>query len=917
MFWSETGTLMANVFNLVELLKSRETSESLGFVRGEWLQNLWPFSDSVKVRPGWGQVAELDTTLGLNLDTEAYGYEKHLGSVAFETTFGHHQVLSVFFGTASTSSMAGEETNAVWNKLFFVRIYDLTTDKHYEEILYRHTSENTESTINLEMSEWYGNYESNKTYSNTKFVNGVNSPFFFQVFDGYVYFGNRFSGLYVYRPADFRNIRRQQLEDSETAEYFSGYSETGIISRMSLVNGQFVDNFRYLSNSELAGVVDIDQIQGRIVYATKRSVYFSDPYRGNSIIALNSVTVPTESTITAVKALRENVLVFTEHETFLYTPSVGSLPSQGRIIKTSEHVGCISPSAITKAGNSLFWVSSTGVYRTDDGIRIQELSEGIQNFFTGNEDVTNPLTSFFETNQAVGSEGYTSIADEQPRTLIQFDPEDVSIAYLIEDQTLLICFPSINGIWCFKRGWSFWPLESMVSLTGAGAPKVGVQQNLTNPWVLETGGDFYLTVGLDSQTIQDQGTTQFAKFNTGIPGPINGTTRSYSILRLGLGGATDRSTVNEDFREMPQKYVATYVVNTDPSGDARMSQGIIYIRPPVYRSINNSYWIPIEYVPPAASTGLFTGFDILLKYDSTNYTTNPAGGTSAITITTEPERFATAPHITALNTDAAGAADATGSYVRFTCTGRSMYLSKKQSNPILYFQLQPRNTDSTSSFGIELVPASFPAFTDNAPNTYNTNNLFTFAPAKVDGERHYNDAKAQPVDWAFKSGLKSNDGTLVRSRGLFSRMASRGVTASTDGQLHSGWLWGIYNTLLGSDRKGYTTQILDIGAAEDSKGVKEILNKTSLRTRFRNSAGNLVTRVFAGGPLWGREGNAAAGDYLIDDTQFDNIVTSDSVKGEELAYMVFGFMRGRADSLVIEYIKANIQSLGKRRRTGR
>ena len=92
---------MAITRDLVELLKGQDATEVSGFIRGEWSQNLWRFSDSTEVRPGWGQVAELDTTLGLNVDSTAIGYEEHLGSCSVETPFGHNQILSVFRGRGS------------------------------------------------------------------------------------------------------------------------------------------------------------------------------------------------------------------------------------------------------------------------------------------------------------------------------------------------------------------------------------------------------------------------------------------------------------------------------------------------------------------------------------------------------------------------------------------------------------------------------------------------------------------------------------------------------------------------------------------------------------------------------------------------------------------------------------------------
>lgn len=918
---------MANIFNQVELLKSGDSIEVQDLVRGEWLQNLWVTSDSTRVRPGWGVVAELDTTLGLNLSATAFGYEEHLGSFPILTTFGHRQVVSVFTGKTSPSSMGGEETQAKWADLTFVRIYDLETDKHYEEVLYGQTSDNIGSS-SLEMSEWYGHYETNKTYNNSNFISSTNDPFFFEYFDGYLYFGNKVVGVYVYRPADFRDLRRQQLEDSDTAEYFSGYSESSLICSMSLVDGEFADNFRYLRNSEIGVIVDIAQIAGRLVYITERSIYFSDPYRPNAIIALNNVTIPTGSSLTTCVSLRENIVIYSDSEMFLFTPSMGSLPSKGRLIKVSEHVGCLGPSSITKAENTLFWVSKTGIYTTQNGIQSRELSSSIRNFFTGLDDVTSPLTSYFETLQTAGSEGFASLSTEHPRTLLKFNPNDVSIAYSVEEKTLLVCFGAINHIWCFKRGWSLWPLESMVSVTGGNIPQVGSVKNLTNPFVSECLGDFYLTTGLDSIQITDAGTTQFEKQGaTGVA--INPTTRSYTLSKLGRGGALDRSSKNEDYRILARKYVGTLLGGTDPSGDARMDEGILYIRPArkvVFASGVEGFYIPVEFVPRAVTTGpSYNAYDITLKYDRTNFisSVNPLDPAAAVTSTLfPPERRDTAPRVTVTNTNAAGVADPAGHYLRFQFAvgaGSAVKLNYKQSNPLFEFLLLRNSTASTSSFGIETATA-LPSFTDTGATARSVQNIFTFAPVTADDSvRMINNAKAQPVDWAFKSKKVDAPGMLVRARGLFARLSSQGATASTDGQLSSGWLWGVYNILLGSDRKGYTTQIIDTNQGLDVPNITFIRDKQNIRTRFQNSAGNLVARIFASanGPKYGLEANPAAGDYLVDDKEWDEIATSDSVKGEELAYMVFGFMRGRADSLVLDTLKANVQQLGKRRRTGR
>ena len=63
------------------------------------------------------------------------------------------------------------------------------------------------------------------------------------------------------------------------------------------------------------------------------------------------------------------------------------------------------------------------------------------------------------------------------------------------------------------------------------------------------------------------------------------------------------------------------------------------------------------------------------------------------------------------------------------------------------------------------------------------------------GALNANDSKAQAVDWAYK-GMQVSDGNAqIQSRGLFTSMVSHGTATS---ELSTGWLWGVYNTLLGS-----------------------------------------------------------------------------------------------------------------------
>ena len=128
----------------LDLLKGG--TEQDGPVRGVWCQNMWRTRGTFEARPGWGQIAELDTTLGLNTEVAAlgykFGYSRHLGSANVRPSFGHDQVLSVFVGHAGSGELAGESRESRWDVYYFVRIFDITTGRHWEEILSRQTSDN-------------------------------------------------------------------------------------------------------------------------------------------------------------------------------------------------------------------------------------------------------------------------------------------------------------------------------------------------------------------------------------------------------------------------------------------------------------------------------------------------------------------------------------------------------------------------------------------------------------------------------------------------------------------------------------------------------------------------------------------------------------------------------------------------------
>ena len=444
---------MATLGEERELLKSGLEQE--GTVRGAWAQNLWENEGTISVRPGWGVAAELDSTLANDLgagnqaagsshiDVIGGGYKKLLGSCLVETNFGHKQILSVFTGTFFSGNLAVDPRNEQYDQYYAVRIFDLTTDRHWEEILYRYTAEMvggnrviTSAAAASHPSQFYTTYSTSFSVNNSNFKGSdFDSDWFFHVVRGHVYFGSASSGVYVYRPADFQLYNYQQLQTANHFDWISGVAESSLVSKIHFTNGIFSDGFIYADQNNINKIVAMTSFRGRIAYATEYEVWFSDVNRPNNVIARNFISIPSRKQVTAMHEHMGNLIIFTESEMFLYIPSEGTIISQGRPpIKISESVGCVGQQAITKSENNLVWVAHSGVYLTGDGRSMQELSEDIRSFWEGNGIMTNPMTSYYEANG-----GWVNIDNvTPPRTMLEFDSDRVTLAYNHQNKSLIM-----------------------------------------------------------------------------------------------------------------------------------------------------------------------------------------------------------------------------------------------------------------------------------------------------------------------------------------------------------------------------------------------------------------------------------------------------------------------------------------------
>ena len=850
--------------------------EGRNLERGDWAQNVWrpDGQNFLSVRSGFGQLAQLDTTLnnlsdvfkGVNPIDFSPGYQEHLGSHAIETEFGTTQVLSVFSVKSSTGEgVAGAAANTAnrWGTYYSVSIHDVDTGDSYEEVLHNHTGQNKSPsgmTTTNSPTTWHGCYETNEEQDSQNFVRGLSSDFFFLTYQGGILFGNEFTGIMSYFPVDIRKIKQAQVESAQKNDWVNGRSESSLITRLVAVDGVFDEGFVYRSDSGLPAIQAIAIMGSRFVVAGKNEIFFSDPNTPNSFMATNTLRIPTASRITAMSQVLDNLLIFTDTETFFYQPSVGANASNGFLVTVSKTIGCLSQSAVYSTGSSVFWVSQNGVYSSSNGTSIQEISQPISSFFGGG--ITSPLNHYLTASGVADP-----VNDEQPKTLYKFqNGESASLAYWEEKAALIACFADSNVAWVLSGGeWSVWTFESSVSVNPAsGTSVVGVTKNITSPYVSYCNDRLFLAGSVEVVNVADAITAD------------NIDNSSYYLLEYGRGGGLDRSIDNEDSRQVIGYWKLAYA--------GASSENRFYIGKPEYNSNTGFYEIPIDLVTgPTFKNPV--DFDLAFDWSDANFTFQASG-------LTPTERLNNSASYTQTITVNPGNDRIALGFAAPVTTNTTI----NQRNP--WYTLQGAPSAAGNSFWGYGATNILSVIT-NAAGASTQPAVYVWQPYW--GPLNSDDNKSQSVDWAYKGRQVSENNAQIQARGLFTSMISHG-TAQTP--LSPGWLWGVYNTLLGSDWKGWTSQVVDFTGGN----IDSIADKLTVRSRFLGTS--LSPRSFNGEPKYG--------DYLIDDEEFDTMATSDSTRGETISYMMFGFIRNKAESLKIKSSKMLLRLKSRaRRRVGR
>ena len=980
--------------------------ESDSEVKGAFALNMLWRRNGWEVRKGFGQVAEMDTTLGAikpNAEDLLWGYRNHMGSYLMKTSLGGTQIISAFSADVTTGDRypSGEATPnqglSEFLRIYVVSIYDVDSGEWWEEPVYSQTSEFVQSgTSAAQMPTWRGQYESvyrleEQLVATTFFLNAPNSgvenfqkwkiaehddeAFFFVEQDDLLFFGNRDTGLLSYAPSVFRGWRKggqamsrrgreMQAQTVYDKTWANPYSEGSLVTPAPAFDGAFSDAFTYLNRSEFPQPQGGSVLQGRLVLFSGKSVYFSDVGFPTSIVAENILFVASEGDITAVQEHLGNLLIFTDEETWVLQPADAFIVTQGRLVKLAEGLGCLSANSISKTSSSVTWMDRRGAYTMESGFSIEKISDKIEPFF--NDFISNPLTSYYTAN---GNPTEAASEGAQPSPTVSLKSRNLSVVYYHKLKCTLFCMPDASGALYYRDGkWGWWTVESVVQPeyvdAGIRRPIVGAAQNIRNPWMLADNDNLFV-VGSPNDSEQGEPLTNTIAGRAGAVITADNTrSRSYYLLRYGLGGGVDRSVESgEDRRQVVGRWApffeqSTAIVpgNSDhylymgkpvpiPQGSVL---GVGASASPAADAVDGAVWVPFEYVRgeqcnTASQFSVITAFNIRFSYDTTKW--QPilqSGSTTAVQVFLPPERMAGTAGWSVVKSQNAGVPSAVGTYLQigFAAGGGGGAPSPNfrlwNRNRLIWIPFKPVDQSQVvgmgvdfDSLGVGIGGVAQVLGNDLAANPCTADmRCYVWEETRLGSSQHQDNNVAQAVDWAYKSApVGAKDDVQIKGRGLSLVAMSHG-TAFANNRIQPEWPFGLMNVIGGADYKEWTSQVVDVIPTSDAVNTQSnipavILDQSmsTLRTRYKtNATAALVETVFnkTDGPKYGAQGGTASSyDYIVGDEEVDMLAISDSVRGEKVSYMLWGHVQNKAERFFLQSMKTIIRVLGGTRRTGR
>ena len=943
--------------------------------RGAFIQNAYSLiPNDWKIREGFGRVYSYNTSYNEvsyngNITPTDYGYVKHLGSCSFTSAYGNRQILSLHIaaisslnrdgadGATNTENVINAEVRGVVAEAsyqYVVSIYDIDTNRHYEQVIGGKTSE-VEDIIPMEQQT--GFYDRDLLLqSNTKvfpinpdadehfYWAELNSP----TSGDTIYFGTNLLGLYAYRPIVFDAPPDTQVETTLLGAYNytmggmmgrCGWSETSFIEKTTAGEG-ILEGLIYLNQTEFPVPTDITAINNRLCLAYERTIYFTDEFNGGAIIADNLLEIPTDRTITGISEINGVLLVFTQNETYLYQPSVGTqIQTAGRLIKMNSNWGCLNARAKIKAEDLLYWCDETGIY-VSDGTRIEDIADPIRPIFR--RFLETPLTDYPRQTP----NGYTDSGALQFQSKIKLDWKQLGNLHFAKnplEQLVFIVLPEQKFAFVIdaKKMFSTWSWSFRGTLEGnrAGEETHYITESslLSDDFALVDNGDDLFIVDLERKEIR-----------VGAM-PISGGQQVYraervvNVYRWKTGGALDFDTT---YHEDKKAYANSLRVLQNPEDKLNY----FAIGKPVvsYDGIRTDYgniygnhnsilpeqpWFLVPFGVATDGLNSITSISVVLNFDDDYWqvaTYNDFAANDRLDVIWHPNRLITTPGF-----GYSPAVPAVGSRLLLTAPNEitiefngavgpstfGNFLNVSNQFQVLFWlpmTLKQFVNNSTLGQGWSIVSAQI--------NASNCVVLATEAGSKERDTGTYGSGAslAQPVEWIIQSQpLQGDKGEQIKARGGFVDVFSHGPYPTRGDRVDDR---GLINVMVSSDYNNYQGQVVDFTQVPPSIQDGLINNETGLvdvrdisAGEFVSTAGLLQPKVFNNTAATYANLNyvppATMGGTILIDGE-DNYPTSfsTSTKGTSIFITLYGYCADIANSLIIKKLTGAYRATSDKRR---
>ncbi len=880
---------MANQQQLLSILPQTGGADSIS--KGGFLQNVLVRRDGFEIRPGFGQLGEWTCTSTQGID--GAGFQRQLGCTSILTDFGHTQVVSLWvvkMPLRQLEQAQERELNLTQDGIadvFLLQVYDVTTNRRWEEVLYLHTADSSAET--LPMPYWRPHYTGRSRW----LIAGDEQSCFFQSAYGVLFFGNDSMGAWCYVPADFRDqtahLTNQQVGMGTAVLPNDWKGESCRVFRVQPQPRTEV-GVSYIGEGLFPEPVDACLWGGRMVYASGRILYFSDPLYPASVSETNLVELPMAEEITAIGECSGIILVWSGNETWAFRPGSGASAAVGDARRLSDSIGCIGPLGKIRRMEQLVWCDTHGIYAFDGGMGVTELSEPIRGLF--DEGMSLPLSRFYDTDGSPQSASTTNSS-----FLLWTDTDRINVAYNPLYDVVLFAIPDQNAALCLSQGnsWSVWTFESFAVNSGP------VSKQMPQPYLCNGSDSVFMSIGPLDTTIFDYGGN-------------SSTIRSNAILQWREGGALDRnSAIGTDHRA---GYASVDRIL------AASNRGWFYIGRPtlvpagsniVVETADEDTWLFPVYL--CSSHEDVDGLKLHFTFDENFWL--PVlrdAGNGDLDIDVPAQRLAAVDIFGYPNINVG--TNETRLYgsneIRINAIGAtagaawghkpSINVPKNSLEPILWLPFVPQ--DKTIAQPASLCTSVITAQVLSAA-AYHDQNVYQWQGSLPTVDTL---PSSQAVDWVVKGGrLELPDRGQARVRGLFLRARSAGEPVSIADRFDHGLLNATFQT----DFREWTSQLADY-----SMGLA-VGEKSGVRSRMLGITAAVAQRTFNNVATWSSTASPLTGNFLIDDEQVDTRSVSLSARGETFTAMLFGHVRDKAQSMIVDGMTIAVRAVGTIRRWGR